>query len=826
MGNEKAQLQVALAEYSGTMVSPRAADTYELKLEAKLEEQQTKLLQQQELVRSLQKEVRTARQETQYIKSLEPDHLHYHIDTLKAQLAEAHKDVDELEHERQMNMTEIVELSKELRKIHLKEKNEMPYPHTSDLSHQQTKQLEQDNLILKTQLEELSGRFNTMKQQWDDEKENMEVEVTTMSCQASTLQMLREQLSEYHTQADDWQQQCESVTAELRAAQVLLKIRANTMEMMKQEREEEIIRDQEYAEVEGVMLEHTQVQLAKLQEELGSAKQTIIRLKQDHERTTQLMLHQQQRSSRSLNNRVVDTPKTVSITQIRVDILTAEIKQLKSREEKSILFTDGLQANLERKKSKIQELKMHINELNSVKHARDNNAQVEMLSLPSLRTTKSKHATSEMLDLTMQVHSSNATIKKLAMELTESKFEIERLTSELESTEVLSPKILFKPETMERLDWTKQVHSSDATEMESYDALTQTMSPKQSEISELSLEIKKCHDQIQHLSNDLLESQKHVENLTKELAAACADEIQPGDDIDSTCFTISDQELHQSKEEQQQQLLMDQVDELRSHLQLWQTQVEDLELERNFTQAKVYELNQLLSIETKSDAEKALHAKAMDFAEVSTKLEVVMTDLSLTKSQKEKLEQECKVNKAKVTELSRLWDSQSNIDQVREDTKLQIGQVMESLQKREKQITELEIERERYVKKATGLSIELAGLKSTIDELTEKIQHQASIINENVAIIKSAGINREDVLSKLQEADSNNCDESRTKSSPLSYLSQQYNSIRQQGQMLPTNNLFLPDTVYEEDLDDADSSACSVEVAARIGPSFKTGIVI
>ena len=745
---------------------------------------------------------------------------------MKAQLAEAHKDVDELEQERQMNMAEIVELSKELRNIHLNQRNEIPCCHTRDTAHPRAEQLEQENLILKTQLEDLSDRFNTMKQQWHDEKETMEVDVTTTSCQANTVQMLKEQLSEFHSQADDWQLQFEAVTAELRAAQVLLKIRANTIEMMQQERAEEIMRDQEYAKVEGVMLEHTQAQLAKVQAELNDAKKTTIRLKHNHEQTTQLMLHQQQRSSRSLN-RIVDTPTTVSVTQIRVDVLTAKIRQLKRREKESTLTIAGLQTDVEREKSKVQELNLHINELNSVQHANDSTAQVETLT-PPLITTKSKHATSEMLDLTMQVHSGNATIKKLALELTESKFEIERLTTELESTEVLSPKILFKPEleTIERLDLTMQVHSRDSGEMESSDPFTQTMHLKQlSEISDLNLEIRRCHGEIQLLSNDFLESQKQVEKLTNKLAFGCADGMQPEGDTDSASFTISDQERLLSKEEQQHQLLLDQVDELRSRLQLWQTQVEDLELERNFNQAKVYELNQLLSIETKSDAEQALHAKAMDFAEVSTKLEAVITELTLTKLQKEKLEQECKVNKAKVAELSRLWDNQTNVEKVKEETKLQIGQVMEALQKREEQISKLEVERERYVKKATCLSIELAGLKSIIDELTEKIDHQASIINEKVAIIKSAGINSEEVLLKLQEGNTSDCDESRTKSTPLSYLSHQYNSIRFQGHMLPTNNVVLHDIVYEEEVNDAINSACNVKVAARIGPPFETGMV-
>lgn len=225
-------------------------------------------------------------------------------------------------------------------------------------------------------------------------------------------------------------------------------------------------------------------------------------------------------------------------------------------------------------------------------------------------------------------------------------------------------------------------------------------------------------------------------------------------------------------------MIMNEVDELRTHLQHWQTQVEDLELERNFNQAKVEELQQLLMIETKSEAEQALYVKALVCAELSTKLEAVSADLSRTKAQKERLEQEQEVNKAKVAELSELWVNQPAIDEL--ESKL--ARTSKLSEARQELITELEEERQSVVKKATDLSDELAAHKSTIDDLSEMLMHEEDANREKDAIIKAAGIDRDEILAELKVAILTDSDEPRTPknsvTTPLQFISKQYNSIR------------------------------------------------
>lgn len=158
-----------------------------------------------------------------------------------------------------------------------------------------------------------------------------------------------------------------------------------------------------------------------------------------------------------------------------------------------------------------------------------------------------------------------------------------------------------------------------------------------------------------------------------------------------------------------------------------------------------------MKIETKSEAEQALHAKSMEWLDLSTKLKAASADLDRTKAQKDQLEQERDASKAKVAELSELW---AWIDHVKEEMELKLQKASKLARSRKERVKELEEERERYVKKATSLSIELAGLKSTIDELSEKLKHEEDVNKEKDAMIQA----RDKLLGKLKAANAADLD--------------------------------------------------------------------
>jgi len=628
-------------------------------LEKKVADQEIQLKEGLECIASLQADLHAARQEIEYTDVTDSSELLLHIDSLQAELDETQNDVEELEHERQLNMTEIVDLSKELMD-----------------KDQRIRELERENVTLQTQVKAMNSRLEDSKKNWNEEKEGLEDELTVFSRQALTV--LRSQVKYHQKQAEEWKTQCEVVNAELRKTKNLLD--------------------------EGV--------------------------NQDSEDELEV------RSRGSVS----DTPKLAKVTDHRVEDLTAEVYRLKTKEQAATEAANALGVALDTLNTQISEINVNSsvdgasaaaagaalmvkrpkgewhsnkNKLQISKYT--NSSQTKLMLNESADGAILNRTDDEIADLTMEIYSSNAAIENLSTELRDSKREIERLSILVESTEPHSPIRLSR---------------------------------QKSEFADLEAEIKECHARIEDLTNEVLESQTQVEDLKKELAIT---RLAVGSYSGSGKDQLAVKDTPLVMEKQKVQVLLNEVDELREQLQHRQTQVEDLELERNFNEAKVKELQLLLKIETKSEAEQALHAKSMEWLDLSTKLKAASADLDRTKAQKDQLEQERDASKAKVAELSELWVW---IDHVKEEMESKLQKASNLARSRKERVKELEEERERYVKKATSLSIELAGLKSTIDELSEKLKHEEDVNMEKDAMIQA----RDKLLGKLKAANAADLD--------------------------------------------------------------------
>jgi len=628
-------------------------------LEKKVADQEIQLKEGLECIASLQADLHAARQEIEYTDVTDSSELLLHIDSLQAELDETQNDVEELEHERQLNMTEIVDLSKELMD-----------------KDQRIRELERENVTLQTQVKAMNSRLEDSKKNWNEEKEGLEDELTVFSRQALTV--LRSQVKYHQKQAEEWKTQCEVVNAELRKTKNLLD--------------------------EGV--------------------------NQDSEDELEV------RSRGSVS----DTPKLAKVTDHRIEDLTAEVYRLKTKEQAATEAANALGVALDTLNTQISEINVNSsvdgasaaaagaalmvkrpkgewhsnkNKLQISKYT--NSSQTKLMLNESADGAILNRTDDEIADLTMEIYSSNAAIENLSTELRDSKREIERLSILVESTEPHSPIRLSR---------------------------------QKSEFADLEAEIKECHARIEDLTNEVLESQTQVEDLKKELAIT---RLAVGSYSGSGKDQLAVKDTPLVMEKQKVQVLLNEVDELREQLQHRQTQVEDLELERNFNEAKVKELQLLLKIETKSEAEQALHAKSMEWLDLSTKLKAASADLDRTKAQKDQLEQERDASKAKVAELSELWVW---IDHVKEEMESKLQKASNLARSRKERVKELEEERERYVKKATSLSIELAGLKSTIDELSEKLKHEEDVNMEKDAMIQA----RDKLLGKLKAANAADLD--------------------------------------------------------------------
>ena len=145
------------------------------------------------------------------------------------------------------------------------------------------------------------------------------------------------------------------------------------------------------------------------------------------------------------------------------------MNQLRAKERSAAALATSLEVSLDSERIDVEALTKELLEAN--KNASENAAKVEQLTihLGEARLSSPRNGSSDILDLTMQVHACNATIEKLSVELVESKFEIERLTKRLESNESLNAASQIEIERLTELvasnpseDVSKQPAASEA----------------------------------------------------------------------------------------------------------------------------------------------------------------------------------------------------------------------------------------------------------------------------------------------------------------------------------------------------------------------------
>lgn len=203
--------------------------------------------------------------------------------------------------------------------------------------------------------------------------------------------------------------------------------------------------------------------------------------------------------------------------------------------------------------------------------------------------------------------------------------------------------------------------------------------------------------------------------------------------------------------EEQYTMQVDQVNGLRQQLTETLSKLEDLEYERNFNDAKLMELRLVNTVMMQSDDDelhRILADKAIQCAELETKFARAQKDSAIKTNIIEKLEMECAMNKAKVAELSAIWDSQALDEKARKAVILKAMEVAEQLNDALQRIEQLEIENERSTEKASSLAVKLANSVKMVDDLAEKLTSALSEKAELEKTLKAGGIPVGDVENK------------------------------------------------------------------------------
>jgi chromosome segregation ATPase len=229
---------------------------------------------------------------------------------------------------------------------------------------------------------------------------------------------------------------------------------------------------------------------------------------------------------------------------------------------------------------------------------------------------------------------------------------------------------------------------------------------------------RKAHrEDITRLTKELDESRNRITEQETRTQGTIPDDVQQ--QLDAKTEEIQQMRKNHAGVEEQLGLL-------RSHLTETMTKLEQLEHERNFSEAKIMELRTMNVARIGSDEEKLNHLlieKAVRCAELETKLSQVEKSLSERTKKIECLQAEYASNQATMTaELIALRECQVSDDKAKKAVIGKAMEVAEQLNDALQRMEELEDEKEKSLTRAATLEIQLALCTQTIQDLTNQLR--------------------------------------------------------------------------------------------------------
>jgi chromosome segregation ATPase len=154
------------------------------------------------------------------------------------------------------------------------------------------------------------------------------------------------------------------------------------------------------------------------------------------------------------------------------------------------------------------------------------------------------------------------------------------------------------------------------------------------------------------------------------------------------------------RKDEQMKLLRTDTDRVRKDLLRAKERVENLEMERNYSTAKLKELSSVVQTKAGTEAEIQLYNKCIECAELSADKDDLSNKLRSGHATIKRLEQEIKATQEMVTGITQSWDTMASADE---------------------NISRLKKEHQESIAKATTLSIELAESQMEIHQLADKL---------------------------------------------------------------------------------------------------------
>jgi chromosome segregation ATPase len=772
-----------LADHTGVDKSEYFTESYEEHLESQLASMRELLDQREADMEKLQRESPNQQRNVEETERLKKD------------LHEARNEIDELEQERELNMGEIVSLTKQTRNVP-GQQAAVANADYQDLEEARIRvaKLQQERLVRMTNEEELSRQLDEAHAHLGNYKDcDSDLDYV------QRVALLEKRLTENDAKALIVLARKDVEIEKLRLEMHDQSVQSNSWEAAASESSAQILKMASYLDETQDYQATLEIENRDLLEQLEEADTKIAEFEDKHWMRDQklagltTMYQASIRKLKVLEDKNDATRSSFSnpdlLTEEAEDSGSArsgsvELKELKSTNKELRRKMQDLSSNLETSERKIEKMASNL----EVSKAKELTIRAKILELEE----EKKKMENDLLEMEDRVHAtekkrtSDASLalglgaKEVATNTRILKLEQEKRTMEkrlFEMQEKNGAKEESVVDSGEKLDTNMQLQTSRSTINKLQSELVE--SKREIEESQHSLESERSARtfDVKKLTKDLEESQAKVSVFEKKferylrqgplggandnsLPTSIGENAGNNASVDSEAraqdlvsqLVAKDNQLRKWEEDHAMQV--DQVNGLRERLTEALTNMEDLEYESNFNNAKVQELTLVNTSMMQSDDDELhgiLRDKAVQCAELETKLAKAEKDATERKKAIEKLEMERSVNKAKVAELSSIWDSQAQGEKARKAVLMKAMEVADQLNESLQRIEQLEIEKERSAAKAGSLGLKLSKSVQMVDELAEKLEAEVREKNEMEQIMRAAGVTVVDLDNKSSQ---------------------------------------------------------------------------
>jgi chromosome segregation protein len=444
-------------------------------------------------------------------------------------------------------------------------------------------------------------------------------------------------------------------------------------------------------------------QIEQLRRQLDDAQQRLSSVQQVTEQESDERYQELEVSLKQSEDCIVDLQTQINQAQTRLEEtqrahetersdLVKQIKRLTGERDASQVRLDEMETSLEKSKEEVKQLRVFVESMESkLGELRDGNTG-QLPRVESLDTSTNGASTIDALEAELeevrQMYDDECDkVAALALKVEKSEEERDQALKNLQQAEFA---LLGSQKNMEEL--MNELDDSRAALQTMQENISKKNATSGTRVAELEEELREARERIAEADMKIDMLEQFIEAETESNSGAAHS------NVNHTTSMQAEADIRRKDEEMKN--LRAEVESTRKELLRSKERVESLEMERNYSTAKLRELSGIVKSKGSSDAEVQLYNKCIEYAELSANKDDLSNQLRASQSRVARLEQEISATRRMVNDVSQSWDSAASADE---------------------NISRLKREHGESVARAASLSIELAESQMQIDRMADKL---------------------------------------------------------------------------------------------------------